>query len=647
MSSSGPFLPPDPRVEEPYRFSPRLAIRIAIIGVVAVALFAVLFFRLWALQVISGKEYASNARDNQIRTVRIQPARGPILDTEGRPLVTNVAGTVVQLWPSDVPESELPRVIRQLSQLLDVPEKDIRRDVRARRNDLLTPVIVKTNVHDEKANYLDEHEADFPGVKVSYTQLRRYENGGLAAHLLGYVGEISPGELEALGSDYAGGDTIGKSGVEQAYDSYLRGEPGVGEIRVNATGDPTSSLAPSRLPKAGYAVRLTIDVDLQRAAEQALKDGIRLAQANQQWYANAGAVVAMDPRDGSVLALASYPAYDPGVYVGRRDPDKLAALNTDPDTPLINRATDGLYPPGSVFKPITALAALSEGLLSPYELISCVPEVDIKGQKFVNWDPYRSEAMNLTTALAASCDTYFYDVGLRFFDQKGTPLQDEARRMGFQKRTGLDIGPEAQGLIPTPAWRRRYYKTAIDRLWTEGQSAQLAIGQGDVLVTPLQMTRFYSLIANGGKLVYPHLVERIEQPASEGEEPVVLRSFAGKPPRDLRLAGSAIDVVQQGLYEATHDPLYGTSYHVFGNYDIPISGKTGTAEKWVTVGDETRLLDQSWWCGYGPTGNPEIVVCALVENAGHGGEVAAPVALQVFEQYFHEEAPPITVGNSD
>ena len=361
-----------------------------------------------------------------------------------------------------------------------------------------------------------------------------------------------------------------------------------------------------------------------------------------------------DRRDGSehgeVRALASNPTYDPDVFTNA-DPAKLKALYApSANSPLVDRATDGLYPPGSVFKPVTALAALSEGLLTPDELIQCQPEVTIAGQKFVNWDIYRNEPMTLPIALAASCDTYFYDVGQRFYYAKGTPLQDWARRLGFGKLTGLDIGPEARGLVPTPSWRRRHFSTEIDKLWKPGNSVQLAIGQGDLTVTPIQMARFYSLLANGGKLVYPHVVKDIEQPASEGAPPVVLRSFAAKPPRDLGFSASAIDIVQQGLYEATHNSLYGTSYHVFGTYPIPIAGKTGTAEKFVSFPDGTgKLMSQSWWCGYGPVpvDAHSLVVCALIENGGHGGDAAAPAALQVFAEYFHTPAPPITIGKSD
>lgn len=651
----GRFLPPDPRVEEPYRLTPQAAARIAILGVVAVVLFALLFFRLWALQVISGEEYLETAKDNQVRTFRIQPPRGPILDRNGRVLVSNVPGTVVQLWPAYT-DGRLDEVVRRLSRLLDVPEKEIRRAVEAREGDPLTPVVVKTAVHEPKANFISEHPARFPGVEVAATQVRRYEQGPLAAHLLGYVGEIDAQELERLGPSYAGGDRIGKTGIERAYDSYLRGEPGVGQVRVNALGELTSAPEPSRLPKAGYAVRLTIDADLQQAAEEAIEYGISLARGKGAWAANGGAIVAMDPSDGAILALASNPTYDPGVFAGRVDPKRYREL-FDPESaaalnhPTINRALAGVYPAGSTFKPVTALAALARGLTTPTQLFSCVGTRVIDGQRFDNWDPYVNEAMELRTALARSCDTYFYDVGLLFYEQEGSPLQAWARKMGFGAPTGVDVGPEAEGLVPTPAWRRRTFADPVDKEWTTGDSVQLAIGQGDLLVTPLQLTRFYALLANGGKLVDPYLVEGVEQPAgSRKEQPVVLRSFEPRPPREIGLPASAIEAVKDGLYDATHS-VDGTAYAVFGSFPVPVAGKTGTAEKYLELPKGYmgldrpfgRLFDQAWFCGYGPTdGNPQfppLVVCALIENGGHGGEVAAPAALRVFSEYWGVRTP--------
>jgi penicillin-binding protein 2 len=654
----GPFLPPDPRVEEPYRLTPQGAARIAIVGVVAVVLFALLFFRLWALQVISGEEYLQTARDNQVRTFRIQPPRGTVVDRNGTLLVTNVSGTVVQLWPAYT-DGRLDEVVRRLARLLDVPQREIREQVKAKANDPLSPVLVKTSVHEPKANYILEHVSEFPGVVVAPTQLRRYQQGSLAAHLLGYVGEVSEEELNRLGDGYAPGDRVGKTGIESAYDTYLRGEPGVGQVRVNALGETTGVPEPSRLPKAGYSVRLTIDADLQRAAEDAIDYGIALAHQGDGWAASGGAIVAMNPDDGAILALASSPTYDPRVFSGRVDPKKYAELS-DPEKariqnyPTLNRALTGLYPPGSTFKPVTALAAMASGLLDPAETIQCVGEREIDGQKFVNWDPYVNEPMQLPAALAQSCDTYFYDVGLRFYEQEGSPLQAWARKMGFAGTTGVDVGPEDEGLMPTPEWRRRTFANPIDKEWTSGDSVQLSIGQGDVLVTPLQMTRFYALLANGGKLVEPYVVKAVEQPAaSDDEAPVVVRGFKSPPPRDLNLPPFAIEAVRTGLYNATH-ASYGTAAAVFSQFPVPVAGKTGTAEKYLELpagypGVEdpiARLFDQAWFCGYGPTDGdpayPPLVVCALIENGGHGGEIAAPAAAQVFAEYWNVPPPVIS-----
>ena len=609
------------------------------LGVLAFVVFCVLFFRLWALEVISGSRYLEDARNNQVRTFRVQAQRGAIVDRNGDALVSNVPGTLVQIWPAAL-ERISPRrrsaELHRLAYLLRIPLSEIRGDLRRHRGDPLTPVTVKTSVREPKASYLLEHQAAFPGVEVSATQLRDYPDGDLAAQVLGYVGEITPSQLKARKEDgYAAGDRVGQSGVEAAYDRYLRGQPGTGQVRVDALGHVTSDRTFSQLPQPGDTVRLTIDAGLQRTAEEALRYGIGLAREDGEWAADGGALVAMDPNTGEVRALASNPTYDPRMYVGRVDPKKLRRLAApEANHPTLNRAVAGLYPPGSTFKPVTALAALQENMLAPDELIQCVGERKIDKQVFKNWDPYVNEPMNLVTALGASCDTYFYDVALRFYARPDSPLQRWAVRMGFGHATGFDVGPEGAGLIPTPAWRRAYFKTAIDKLWKTGDSVQLAIGQGDVLATPLQMTRFFALIANGGKLVQPHIVSAVEEPRSEGEAPVVVQPFPPKRPVDVGLNPKNLRVVREGLYEATHAP-YGTSASIFAGFPVPIAGKTGTAEKYVDIPGYKGLRDQAWWCGYAPYDKPKLAVCALIENGGHGGVAAAPAALKVFEKYFH------------
>ena len=666
-SPSGRFLPPDPRAAEPYRYTPQLALRVGVLAGLALLVFAVLFLRLWALQVLSGDRYLNAAQNNQIRSVRVEAPRGSIVDRNGRTIVSNVPGTAVKIWTADLPEEGRYAMLKRLAKILRAPLPRLTKALEERRGDPLTPILVKTAVHEDQVMYLEEHRDEFPGVQIVGTYLRDYEYKSLAAQVLGYVGEVSPEELERLEKskdrDVRGGEKIGKTGVEAAFDSYLRGAPGLDQLRVDSMGRPQDTFQPRRPGQPGNSVRLTIDVGLQRTAERALREGIDTAYANEAWSANGGAIVAMDPRDGAILAMASNPTYKPSVYVGRVDPKKLAPLTNDKvaakyNYPGINRAIAGVYPPGSTFKPLTALAAISDGLLSPYEYIQCQPyaEYGLDRLRFKNWNPFTNMPMTLTTALAQSCDTYFYDVGNRYYTRGEyerrywTAMQKWAEKFGFGSPSGLDIGGEAAGLLPTPAWRKKVGRTAWDKAWNPGDLIQLAIGQKDMNVTPLQMARFYAALANGGKLVTPYLVSAVEPPATEGQTTVPVATFAPKPPKPINVDPAALSVVREGLYQATHD-ANGTSSGVFGSFPVPVAGKTGTAEKVVNLPGYPagHLEDQAWWCGWGPfDGNEQrtasggkrgpLVVCALIENGGHGGTAAAPAALKVFERWFQEDA---------
>ena len=658
-SSSERFLPPDPRVREPYRMAPALALRVGILGAVALIAFGLLFLRLWSLQVLSGNEYLNAAQNNQLRLVRVEAPRGPILDRRGRAIVSNVAGTAVQLWIGDMPNEGRYSLVQRLAEVLEVSPKALAREVDERRADPLTPIIVKTSVGEEQVNYLYEHQAEFPGVEIAQVYLRDYSYSTLAAQILGYVGEISPEELKRLRRDgYRGGDRIGKAGVEAAFDTYLRGRDGLAQIRVDSLGNQVSELELRREAQAGFALRLTLDIRLQRAAEEALRYGIDLAHENDNWAANGGAIVALDPRDGAVLAMASAPTYKPSVYVGRVDPKKLEPLldqevASRANYPGLNRALAGLYPPGSTWKPVTALAGMQEHVFSAYESLQCSPVAyyGLDRQRFQNWNPYTNRPMTLPEALAESCDTYFYEIGNRFYNrgkEGRTRMQQWARKFGFGAATGLDIGGEAEGLLPTPDWRWKTFESDWDRAWNPGDSIQLSIGQKDLLVTPLQMAAFYAMLANGGNVVSPYLVSNVEQAGAKGSPRVVLRRFAPRPPRASGVDPAALEAVRDGLYLATHSSS-GTSSGSFANYAVPISGKTGTAEKVVPLPGypSDHLEDQSWWCGWGPTDDAKIVVCALIENGGHGSTAAAPAALRLFESFFGEKAPPSVLVQTD
>jgi penicillin-binding protein 2 len=650
-------IPEAPPAVEPWRVTQRLTLRVGMLGVLLLVVFAALFLRLWALQVLAGTKYVDQAAANSYRTVRVQAPRGSIVDRNGHPLVVNHAATAVQLWPADLPKvyNERYAELRRLSRLARVPLYEIAAGIKARRGDMLTPVTVRDAASEPMVAYLLEHATEFPGVTLGRAYVRQYPYHSLAAQLLGYVGEISPGQLTRLEkSGYQAGDEIGQSGVESSYDRYLRGVAGTQRLHVDSLGHPRGSVITTTLAKPGHTLRLTLDLKLQKAAEKALQYGITLAHNDGQWAARGGAIVALDPKDGSILALASAPTYEPSVYAGHVSSKALANQGLTAKTaekqnyPSLNRAEMGTYPPGSVFKPVTALAAMQEHMVSPYAYLPCTGSYTstydkaAKPQQFHNWDPFVNQQMDLPTALAYSCDTYFYQLGDLFYglpkDRK-QPLQKWAKAFGFGEISGADVGPEAKGLVPTIGWRQNTYTRAsdpccwqVDSLWKPGDSIQLAIGQKDLLVTPLQMARFYALIANGGYLVTPHVLMDVENPNKTAVPVAALPS-----PKKIGVDAAAIQVVRQGLWEGTH-LNFGTSYGVFGNFPVSIAGKTGTAEKVVTLPGYTGLQNQSWWCGYGPTDDAKIVVCAVIENGGHGGTAAAPAAMQVFAKFFNVKA---------
>jgi penicillin-binding protein 2 len=626
----------------------------------ALAVFATLFLRLWSLQVLNGEQLLRASQNNQRRDIRVQAPRGPILDRNGDVLVTNVPGRAVQIWSSDLPKRRGVRLreIRALARVLGLPANQIGAAIRRHRHDPLTPIRIKDSASRAQVFYLEERAEDFPGVQIVPAYLRFYPNRELAAHVLGYVSEISPEQVAALHSQgYRGGDTIGQTGIESYYDRYLRGTAGVSQLRVDSLGRPISLVVPKVPAHPGNAVRLTLDVKLQKAAEEALRYGIERAHNSQCygcWFSNGGAIVALDPNDGSIRALASFPTYRPSLFVGRVRRQALDAAGLTPRTaeamnyPALDRGINAAYPPGSTFKPVTAIAAMQEHILQPFEPLACTGSYEKNGTTFKNWDPFVNEAMALPTALARSCDTYFYQVGYRFYgmpSDRGPRLQAWASRFGFGQKTGIDLGAERSGLLPTPDWRKKTYtkKTdptqwRIDSLWKPGDSIQLAIGQKDLLVTPMQMARFYAMIANGGKLVTPHLLLDVEQASSNHNPGRVVPTPRPPAPQPTNVDAQALAVVREGLFQATHATL-GTSTSIFGSFPISISGKTGTAEKFIDPGDGIqRNFSQSWWCGYGPSDSPDLVVCALIENGGHGGDAAAPAALKVFESFFGKQA---------
>src|SRR6478672_11005084 len=470
-SGSRPFLPPTAGVAEPFRLTPQLALRLAILGGVAIAVFGILFFRLWALQVLSGPQYLHAALNNQLRSIPLEAPRGPVLDRNGRTIVDNRSATAVQLWTADLPNKWPARLneLRRLSRVINVPVSEMVAELKKRGGDPATPVTVQESVHQEQALYLQERAREFPGVDLAPTYLRNYPYQSLAAQVLGSVGLIAPSQYAYLRKQgYLLSDKIGQGGIEGRYDAYLRGKNGLAQLRVDALGRPRSGLITEQSAQPGEAVRLTLDMNLQRAAEQGIRAGIAAAHASNCvgcWAADGGAIVALDPRNGSILAMASNPTFQPSVF-SSHNPKKLAPLLNptvarNDNYPGVDRAIAGLYPAGSTFKPVTALAALEERLVTPTEPLPCTGVYHvydkqgnvIPGGTFKNWDPFVNEQMTMSTALEQSCDTYFYELGYRFYQLPAArrhPFQEWAARFGFGRATGVDLPGELPGLLPTP-----------------------------------------------------------------------------------------------------------------------------------------------------------------------------------------------------
>ena len=621
-----------------------VGIRVGVLLLVALFLFGVLAFRLWYLQILSGDSYTAEAMVNRERQVVVEAPRGVIYDRNGEVLVDNRAGLTVSLLPMDMPDpkeepEEFYAQMVALAELLDVPLADLLDDYERAKNDpWVTRAVAEDVPEDTVVAYLKENSEEFPGVMVEKTYLREYPNRALAAHLLGYVNEISEEDLEK--EEFTGlkaGVHIGKDGVERVYDSYLRGTDGSKKVQVNAAGKPIETTADVPA-EPGYNLVLTIDAELQKSAEEAIQEGIRRAYNDGYTEAAGGAVVALDPRNGEILAMASYPNYDPSLWVGGMDPEIYRELREpEANSPLMNRALNGLYPAGSTFKPFVASVALQAGVVTPDTLVDCSGTYKAAGQTWKDWTyPHGHGSMNLLSAIAQSCDVYFYGLGELLYYEKGAVLQDGLRRFGFGEPTDVDLPGETEGSrVPDKDWKRKTGKTAADQAWKTGDEINLAIGQGDLLVTPLQLAVALSAIANDSPLHpatvwVPHLALQITD--SSGR---IIRQFKPESRGELEIDSEYLSKVRRGMRYVTTGNELGTAVDAFWGFPVAVAGKTGTAEK-------KPDQDYALFIGYAPAdGNsePEIVVVAIIEEGGHGSAVAAPVVRYVMETYFgHDHA---------
>ena len=595
--------------------SNRLALRIAIFGGVALALFVVLFFRLWLLQVVGGDKYLAEAKNNRTREFRVSAPRGEILDRNGNVIVSNRTSLALQVNPHKLP-GEPRRRRAELTQLAELTHSSPPH-LRKTTHEQLTlapsaPVTLRRDVGSYLVFYLQENQNRFPGVTVQRVFVRRYPHGTLAAHILGNVGEVSEEQLEE--SRYRGlepGDEVGQDGVEDTYDRYLRGTPGITRTQVDAFGQPTrNGRLVSQPPVPGDNLKLSIDTDVQEAGEAALAArGLP------------GGFVTMDVGSGEILGLGSYPSFDPSVFTRPLTQAQVDALYRDPvAAPLTDRAIAGLYPTGSTFKLITALAALESGTITPGSAIYDGGSLTVGGQSFQNAGGASYGSLTLVPALQVSSDVFFYTLGLDMWNSGD--LQHWAHKLGIGRPSGLDLPGVPDGLLPSQSWRNKLYAEGeTDRPWSAGDNIQLATGQGDLQTNPLQMAIAYATLANGGTVVTPHVGLQVDDAAGR-----VMREFEPEPRRQVHFKSESRDAILEGLHEAAQAPS-GTSYAVFGGFPIPVAGKTGTAQR---VGH----ADQSWYIVLAPYPNPRIVTAVTIEEGGFGAESAAPAALQILEAYF-------------
>ena len=606
------------------REPPSVALRVGVLGATAMLLFAVLIFRIWFLQNLSGDSYVAMAEDNRMRYISEEAPRGIIYDRNKQPLVENRAGLAVTVFPSAMknPEQE----IADLSQVIGVPVEEIQRLIDLHKEDSYRSVIVKKDITPEVKSYLIERiPLYFPGVEIKKLPLRDYPSGPRTSHLLGHVGEIDEQELtQPRFEGYRAGDEIGKDGVEYQFDSYLKGVNGGMEVEVDAGGRPKREVR-SIKAQSGNNVVLTLDSRLQQAAEDSLDSGIDLAH-KKKYPATGGAMIAMNPQTGEIYAMASFPDFDPKLWVGGMSDEAYVELTEGgASDPLLNRAVAGQYPPGSTFKTATAIAGLQEGVISPLTDFTCSGVWDVLSQPFKCWGSHGD--VDLNKAIVQSCDIYFYNVGYRFYQSNSQGIQKWARMTGLGAETGIDLPGEALGRIPDPDWKQRAGETEVDKMWMPGDSVNLSIGQGDALVTPLQLATHYSVIANGGRLIQPHVGLRVEDQVTEK----TINNLEPEGSTLMPISAQNLKAVQDGLAGATAPGT--TVGDTFVGFPIPVAGKTGTAQV-------AGKADYAWYAAYAPANNPQVVVVALIEQGGSGGNVAAPTVRRFLETFFAPAPPP-------
>jgi penicillin-binding protein 2 len=627
----GRRLQPYSRADAPYFRSPGFYVRVGGLAVVVAAGLSLLLLRAWSIQVLHGKDYQRATRSQAFRTVDLLGSRGAIVDADGHLIAGTTGHPVVDADAASLgsrdehgywhPSAAGLQALRRLSHLTGRPRSVLIARIRSGvYHSPFAPAIVIEHPSAALTNYLQERSGLYSAFKVGVEDTRSYPKGAFGSEFLGLLGEVSKPELKAHSyKDAKAGEIVGQSGVEAWYDSLLNKGFVQAKVPVDSLGRIAGALRVPR-QKQPPTLQLSIDTRLQKAAQNALAYGVQ--QARLLGHSPPGAsAVAIDPWTGAIKALVSYPTFDqkraadnPGYY--------SRVLNEKYSTPGLNRAIAGVYPTGSTFKPIISEAALSGGIITPYTPQSCTGSFTLGDHTFYNVERGANMTMTLPTALEQSCDTWFYRLGARIWAhdpaRKATLIQAWARKLGLGTRPPVDITGAFAGYLPMPG---KYFERLSGTPYTEGQAVNLAIGQGALQVSPLQLAVAYSALVNGGTVVRPHVGEAVIRDG-------VRHKLHFKPVRKLKLSPYTW-AIRQGLYEAANNPS-GTSFPVFGGFAIKVAGKTGTAE---TCG--VSCPDHSWYASWAPYDHPRLVVVAMVEKGGFGAQAAAPVAKKIYEAYFH------------
>ena len=642
--------------------------RFALLRIMVIAVFALIASKLWQLQIVSGQEYLHSADINRFRLMPIDAPRGIIYDRFGRLLVRNVPSFTVSIVRAGLPEDSQQRqvVLSRLGELLKMPVTDtvssaisgtqqisveaalVRGDkgpsiegILERARSIIgpySPVRIASNVDRQAAFIIEEEHLKLPGVVVEAQPLRQYIDGPLTAHILGYVGRISSERLEDYLRDeklgYEPDDLVGLTGIERTQEKALRGTKGEKHVEVDVFEREVAVIA-SEPPVQGHNLVITLDLELQRYVENALREGMRKAGSA------VGVAIALDPRTGEILAMVSLPSYDNNLFSGGISYEDYARLSEDKHRPLVNHAISGQYPPGSTFKIVTASGALQEHVIDRSTTRTCqgtlllpnkyAPADLSQAQPFYCWNRGGHGALSVVGAIMQSCDIFFYQVAGGYQDFQGlgiTRLGQYARMYGYGEPTGVDLSGEASGLVPSDRWKRQTY----GQQWFTGDTYNAAIGQGDVLATPLQMLNATAAVANRGTLYRPQLVYQVTN--AEGQ---VVRSLQPEPIRKLEVSEQNLDLVRKGMLEAV---AHGTA-PLAQLPGIAVAGKTGTAE-YPALDENGRLIrdklgrlpTHAWFTAFAPYENPEIALVVFLEGGGEGSQRAAPVAAKILRHYF-------------